>query len=134
MNKRVLIIDDDVYIRELYEEILKGEGYDVDIAENGEVGLEKLSAGGYDATLLDVMMPKLDGLGVLAKLKETPPKKPNGPIMLLTNLDHDPILDKAKELGAAKHVLKADILPPALVALVKEATETTPSTAPQPGQ
>lgn len=120
MNKRILIVDDDAYIRELYEEVLKDAGYDVTVADNGESGLALLMEGGYDLTLLDIMMPKLDGLGVLTKLRESPPKHANGPIILLTNLDHDPVLDQAKSMGAAHHILKADILPPQLVELVKK--------------
>lgn len=126
-----MVVDDDAFIRELYEEVLKNEGYDVTTAEDGEVALSKLLEGGFDAVLLDVMMPKLDGLGVLTKLKETKPKTPNGPILLLTNLDHDPMLDKAKELGASMYVLKAEILPPKLVELVKTAVANG---VPQPAQ
>ncbi len=133
MAKRVLIIDDDTYIRELYEEVLKGEGFDVVTAKDGEEGLTHLLAGGNDVVLLDVMMPKLDGVGVLTKLKESQPKTPNGPILLLTNLDHDPILDQATSLGVSQHLLKADMLPPTLVEAVNTALGT--STAPhQPAQ
>lgn len=118
MNKRILIIDDDTYIRELYEEVLKDAGYTVETATNGEQGLEKLKEGGFALTLLDVMMPKVDGLGVLRTLKELSPSAPNGPIIILTNLDHDPVLEQAKALGAHSYVLKADILPPQLVTLI----------------
>ncbi len=120
MEKRILIIDDDSFIRELYEEVLTDAGFTVTTAENGEAGLEQLRKGGFCVILLDVMMPKLDGLGVLTKLQETQSETPNGPIILLTNLDHDPILDTALKMGAATHILKADILPPALVELVKK--------------
>lgn len=123
MSNKILIVDDDAFIRDLYEEILKDEGFEVDIADNGETGLEKLLHGGYDLVLLDVMMPKLDGLGVLTKLKEAIPAPHNGPILLLTNLDHDPMLDQAKELGAHSHILKADLLPPDLIRVVKETTK-----------
>ena len=133
MGKRIIVIDDDIFIRELYEEVLKNEGYDVTVAEDGETGLSKLLEGGFSAVLLDVMMPKLDGIGVLTKLKESPPKKPNGPILLLTNLDHDPMLEKAKELGASQYLLKADVLPPKLIELVKNAVAAS-SAAPQPVQ
>lgn len=131
MPKRILIVDDDTDIRDLYEEVLTGAGYTVVTAENGEVGLQKLIEGGFDATLLDIMMPKLDGLGVLTKLRETPPKQPNGPILILTNLDHDPILEQTKALGAYSHILKADILPPALVQLIEDAMRQQPN-APLP--
>lgn len=134
MAKRILIVDDDSFIRELYEEVLRDAEFDITTAENGESGLAHLLEGGFDAVLLDVMMPKLDGLGVLTKLKESHPKKPNGPIILLTNLDHDPILDKAIELGAVSHVLKADILPPALVTLVNKTLSHSTNGTPQPGQ
>lgn len=121
MAARILIIDDDTYIRDLYEEILKGEGFDVEVAKDGQEGLSKLLNGGYAAVLMDVMMPKLDGLGVLAKLKESTPKNPNGPILLITNLDHDPLLDQAKALGAYGHLVKAELLPPMIISAVKEA-------------
>lgn len=131
MADRILIIDDDTYIRDLYEEVLKGEGFTVETAKDGEEGLIKLTAGGYQAVLLDIMMPKLDGIGVLTRLKETPPQAPNGPILILTNLDHDPMLDKALSLGAYTHLLKAETLPPALVTAVKDAIASGHS---QPGQ
>lgn len=133
MAKRVLIIDDDTYIRELYEEVLKNEGFEVVTAADGQEGLDHLLAGGNDAVLLDVMMPKLDGIGVLTKLKNAQPKAPNGPILLLTNLDHDPVLDQAAALGIQKHLLKADMLPPMLIEAVKTAVGLS-TEHPQPGQ
>lgn len=134
MAKRVLIIDDDTYIRELYEEVLKEEGFDVIAAKDGEEGLAHLLTGGNDVVLLDVMMPKLDGVGVLTKLRESQPKAPNGPILLLTNLDHDPILDQAVSLGVHKHLLKADMLPPTLIAAVHAALNKAATEPPQPDQ
>ena len=121
MSKRILVVDDDLYIRELYEEVLKGEGYDVDAAVNGEEALVKLQKGGYDLVLLDVMMPKLDGIGVLTKLSENPPQTKNGPILLLTNLGHDPILKEALNKGANRFVIKADMTPDQLIINVKKA-------------
>ncbi len=120
MAKKVLIVDDDVYLRDLYEEVLKAEGYEVTTAVDGEDGVGKLQQGGYDFVLLDVMMPKLDGLGVLKKLKETPPAIPNGSIVLLTNLAQDPIVNEAMQLGAKTYIIKADITPDQLVEKVKE--------------
>ncbi len=130
MTQRLLIVDDDPFIRDLYEEVFKGEGFEVTTAENGELGLSHLKNGGYDAVLLDIMMPKLDGLGVLTSLKENPPDQPNGPIILLTNLDHDPMVEKAKSQGAYSYVLKADVLPPQLVASVREAIESSKTRQP----
>jgi CheY-like chemotaxis protein len=120
MAKKILIVDDDAYLRDLYEEVLKDEGYEVTTAVDGEEGATKLAQGGYDLTLLDVMMPKLDGLGVLKKLKETPPTIPNGTILLLTNLAQDPIVTEAMQTGAKSYMIKADITPDQLVEKVKE--------------
>lgn len=120
MNKKILIVDDDRYIRELYEELLKSEGYDVDTAVDGEEGLSKITAGGFDLILLDMMMPKIDGHGVLVKLGENPPKTPNGPIILLTNLANDPVIDLSLKAGAKASFIKSDHTPEEVLALVKK--------------
>lgn len=120
MTKKVMVVDDDLYIRELYEEILKDEGYTVDSASNGEDALNKLKMGGYDLVLLDIMMPKLDGLGVMDALNRTPPPVKNGPVILLTNLDHDPLIKDAMSKGAAAFIIKADITPADLLGQVKK--------------
>ncbi len=128
-----MVVDDDLYIRELYEEILKGEGYTVDAAVNGEDALAKLKQGGYDLILLDIMMPKTDGLGVMDELNTNPPPVKNGPIILLTNLDHDPLIKDAMSRGAVAFIIKADITPPDLLAQVKkylEESSTPPSVPP----
>ena len=120
MAHKILIVDDDLYIRELYEEVLKDAGYEVSTAVDGEDGLSKVKVGGFDLILLDVMMPKLDGLGVLQKLSELSPKPTNGPIILLTNLSHDPIINEAMQHGASTYMIKADVTPDQLLAKVKE--------------
>ncbi len=90
MSKRILVVDDDQYIRELYEELLLGEGFQVESATDGEIALGKLQEGGFHLTLLDIMMPKLDGVGVLRALKEKSPKSCN--IYFI----HYPNIDKGK--------------------------------------
>lgn len=117
---RILLIEDDVYILDVYADIFSEAGFEPTTAIDGEVGLQKISDGGYDLILLDVMMPKLDGLGVLAALKKTTPKKPNGPIVLLTNLGHDPIIKEALSLGAKGFLIKSDLDPDQLVAEAKK--------------
>lgn len=117
---KVLIVDDDLYIRELYEELLKSEGHDVETAIDGEDGLNKSMSGGYDLILLDVMMPKIDGVGILKKLKEQSPTKPNKAIILLTNLANDPVIDVALQLGAKTFFIKSDHTPDEFIAKVKE--------------
>jgi len=111
MAKRILIVEDDKFTRELYEEFLKGAGLSVDTAIDGEDGLSKIKIGGYDLILLDVMMPKMDGLDVLRALKSEPPVVANGPVVLLTNLTHDPVINMAKDLGVKDNLVKSDITP-----------------------
>jgi CheY-like chemotaxis protein len=120
MAKKVMVVDDDLYIRELYVEVLKDEGYTVESATNGEEALNKLKEGGYDLILLDIMMPKLDGLGIMDALNKQPPPVKNGPIILLTNLDHDPLIKDAMSKGAVAFIIKADITPADLLGQVKK--------------
>lgn len=119
MAKRILLIEDDQFTRELYEDVFKAAGYDIESAPDGEVGLTKAREGGYDLILLDVMMPKLDGLGVLKGLKQSPPEKQNGSIVLLTNLAHDPVVKEAMANGAKASLVKADFNTDELVERVK---------------
>jgi DNA-binding response OmpR family regulator len=117
-NKRILIIEDDEAILRLYENVLKTAGFDVMTASDGKKGLETAQTGGFGLVLLDVMLPNLDGLGVLAELKKHPPQAPNGPTIILTNLTKDPILKQAQDLGAQDILTKVDFNPDQLVAKI----------------
>lgn len=119
MAKKILLIEDDVFTRELYEDVFGNAGYEIESAPDGEIGLTKAKEGGYDLILLDVMMPRLDGLGFLKGLKTTPPKKSNGPILLLTNLAHDPVVKEALATGAKDYLVKAEFNPDELLEKIK---------------
>ena len=121
-KKKILLVEDDQFTRELYEEVLKDAGFAIDTAIDGLDGLNKLKTQGYDLILLDVMMPKMDGLDVLRELMNNPPKVKNGPIVLLTNLTNDPVIDTAYWLNAKGHLVKSDITPGELVEHVKKYT------------
>ena len=118
-QKRILIVEDDVYIRDLYAEVLTEAGYAVETAVDGEEGLVKGKVGGYSLILLDVMMPKLDGLGVLQGLQKNPPQSPNGPVILLTNLAQNEVVQEALKTGAKDFIIKADLNPQELLARIK---------------
>lgn len=115
-----MVVEDDQNNRNLYQTVLSNAGFKVEVAADGGEGLTKCQAGGYDLVLLDVMLPKMDGVGILTELKKNPPKIPNKKIYLLTNLTHDPILKEAVSLGAIDVILKTDVNPEELVKKVKE--------------
>lgn len=117
---RILIVDDDLYIRDLYQEICTDAGYDVSIAVDGEDGLAKLRVGGYDLVLLDVMMPKKDGIAVLQELKDHPPQKPNNVILILTNLANVPVMEETLRKGAKGFLIKTETTPDILLEHIKK--------------
>ena len=96
-SKRVLIVEDDQFLREFYQELLGEEGYLIDVAADGEVGLNKLQGNVYDLVLLDIMLPKKDGLQILRELKIAPPSTPPT-IVVLTNLGQDAVIKECFNL------------------------------------
>lgn len=120
-KKRILVVEDETYLRELYVQILKDEGYDIDSAIDGEDAYNKMYAGGYDLVLLDIMLPKMDGLQILKKLKDNPSVKENKEVLLLTNLGQDAIVSEGVTLGVRGYLVKSDYTPDQLVKEVKNA-------------
>lgn len=110
-NKRILIIEDDQFLREFYEELLQSEGYHVESAADGDIGLQRLLEGGYDLVLLDIMLPKKDGLEILRYVQGHAPAKPNGSIVILTNLGNDAVIKQCFDLGAVGYLIKSALDP-----------------------
>ncbi len=108
---KILIVEDDQFLREFYQELLQSEGYQVSVAGDGEEALNKAQQGGFNLILLDIMMPKKDGLQVLRDLKVSPPSQPNGPIVVLTNLGQDAIIKQCFAMGAAGYLIKSAMNP-----------------------
>ena len=101
-NEKILVVDDDTNICELLRLYLTKEGYQVTTANDGEEGLEKFSQVKPDMVLLDVMMPRLDGLEVCRRIR----KMGNTPVMMLTAKGEtfDKVL--GLELGADDYMVK----------------------------
>jgi DNA-binding response OmpR family regulator len=119
-KQKILIVEDDQYIRELYEGILSEAGYEVTTANDGQEGLTKLEDVTPDLMLLDVMMPNLDGIGLLKELHAKHEKKLPHKIILLTNLAHDSVIDEALSLGAAGYLTKSELNPDEFLEQVKK--------------
>ena len=123
---KVLIIDDEKPIVKMYEEYLKTADIDVVSAFDGETGIGLAKAHQPDVILLDIIMPKLNGLDVLSKIKADPDIK-NIPVFLLTNLPEECSGDKAEELGAAGYLVKAENEPKMVVDVIKKAIKENPN-------
>lgn len=117
--KKILIVEDDQFLREFYQELLQGEGYMVDIAGDGEVALKKIWESDFDLVLLDIMLPKKDGVQVLNDLKMHPAKSPNLVIVVLTNLGQDTIIKRCFDLGAAGYLIKSAMNPDQVLTEIK---------------
>lgn len=110
-NIRILIVEDDEFLRDFYQELLTSEGYTIDVAADGETALTKIRQGGWSLILLDIMMPKKDGLQVLRDLKIQGPASPIGQIVCLTNLGNDTIINQCFSLGASGYLIKSALNP-----------------------
>lgn len=122
-KSKILIVEDDQFIREFYADLLIGEGYIVDTAIDGEIALTKIRQGGWGVILLDIMLPKIDGLQILKELKAQPAASSNGPIIVLTNLGNNTIINQAFNLGAAGYLIKSAMNPEEIL---KEITNFLP--------
>jgi CheY-like chemotaxis protein len=107
MATKVLIIEDDQLIQRMYGKIFTFEGYEVITASDGEEGLEKARTTTPTIILLDVMMPKLNGMQVLEKLKMDPATK-TIPVVMLSNLAGDNDIETALAKGAVKYIIKSE--------------------------
>lgn len=119
-QKHLLVVEDEPALNDLYTQIFTSEGYEVDSTPDGKKALELLSRGGYDLVLLDVLLPELNGIEILRKLKESPPQKPNNKIILLTNLGQDALIAEGISLGVRAYLIKSDYTPDQLINEVKK--------------
>lgn len=118
INKKVLIVEDELDLREALATAFLYEGFLTLTAEDGEAGFTTALSGKPDIILMDVLMPKMDGLEVLKKLRELDATK-NIPVIIMTALDD---LTKVQELiktDLEEYVMKSDISLSKIVEKVK---------------
>ncbi len=108
--RKILLVEDEASLKELYRELLFSEGFEVDVVEDGQAALESMRRGGYDLVLLDIRLPKLDGLQVLKQLTDEE-KENAGIIYMLTNFNDDTVIKEAYELGADGYLMKSAMTP-----------------------
>jgi len=115
---KILIVEDDPLMRRLYQKIFTFEKYEVESAEDGEEGLDKARKSKPTLILLDIMMPKMNGLQVLEKLKADPDLK-KIPVVMLTNLAGQKDAETALAKGAVKYIVKSEYEPKQVADMVK---------------
>ena len=116
---KILIIEDDPLMQRMYQKAFSFDGYEVEVAGDGVEGLEKIRTLKPTIILLDVMMPKMNGLDVLKKMKADPDLK-KIPVVMLTNLAGGSDAENALSLGAVKYIIKSEQEPRQVVNMVKE--------------
>lgn len=115
---KVLIVEDEESLRDVYREEFESEGFTVETAKDGHEGVEKMASFLPELVLLDLMMPRMSGFDVLKEAKQNPVLK-NIPIIVFTNINPD-VQDLLKNWGATSFLLKADNTPGQVVERARE--------------
>lgn len=116
---KIAVIEDDQAISQMYRFKFEAEGFTVQTAENGKLGLELAESMKPDIILLDLMMPMMTGDQMLEKMRATPWGK-DIKVVILTNMGEQEIPPKVKELGVSGVILKADMTPRQVADLVNK--------------
>ena len=119
-SKRILFVEDDRFISDMYSRVLTKAGYQLDFAYTGTEGLSKAQSGSYDLILLDIMMPEMTGIEILKALRgEDGSGMPDSRIIILTNLAQDVASQDALKAKADGYLIKADIVPSKLLKVIE---------------
>lgn len=118
MEQRIVIIEDDEMLNNMYSQKFKMAGYEVFSAFNGQDGLVLSDKEKPDLIILDIIMPKMDGFAVLKRLRKNEATK-KIPVLLLTNLGQEDDVKKGRELGAQDYFIKANHTPSEIIEKVK---------------
>lgn len=116
---RVLVVDDDSTLLDMYKERLVSSGYEVITAPNGEIALAKVVETLPHVILLDVMMPKINGFDVLNIVKSSPETK-NIPVIILTALSQENHKQKGIADGASDYIVKSEVMPKEVVEKIEK--------------
>ena len=119
MATKVAIVEDDPAISQMYRFKFEAEGYEVEVAGNGRLGLELVEKMKPDIILLDLMMPEMNGDEMLEKMRATAWGK-DIKVVILTNKGEQEIPDKVRTLNVQAVILKADMTPRQVAELVKK--------------
>ena len=130
---KILIVEDDVFMARMYFKIFSHANFEVEIATNGEDGMDKARSVSPDIILLDIMMPKMNGFQMLEALKGDPALN-SIPVIMLTNLAGDQDIEEAKKHGAADYIVKSNYTPRQIIDIINRILEGKKSSPINPAQ
>lgn len=115
--KKLLIAEDDFFIRDIYNQVFSMAGYTIELAVDGEDALKKIKAQAtpYDMILLDIMMPKVTGLDVLRQLRTMSAPVKETSVFILSNLGQQNIIEEAFKIGMDGYIIKSQMTPQQIV-------------------
>lgn len=115
--RKILLVEDEDILRDTYQLILSSEPYDIHVAANGQEAIELCKNLAFDLILLDLMMPIMNGVQFLEAFQ--PGHNAQTKIIIISNLSGGDMLSRALKLGAHRNVMKADMSPKQLLAMVR---------------
>ena len=119
-GEKILLVEDDLFLHDLYRDTLTSAGYNVISAKDGEEGLNLIKANpDANLLLLDLMLPKLNGIDVLKEIKKDERTKSLS-VIVLTNLNEEAIIQEALKLGANAYLVKVDYTPQQVIDMVHQ--------------
>lgn len=118
-KKKILIVEDDNFVAEVYFAKLSEMGYDSVLAQNGQEGMEMLKKNKVDLILLDILMPVMNGMEMLNEVKKSEEWK-NIPVILLTNVGEKESIQKVREMGIKNYLIKSHFTPAEVIEKIEE--------------
>ena len=115
----ILIVEDDPLVQKFYTILFKEEKYTIHLAVDGVEGVEKAKEITPDIILMDIMMPRKNGIDALKDIKADP-KLAQIPVVMLTNFGEQEFVKQSTEAGASAFIIKADVSPRQLITEVRK--------------
>jgi two-component system, chemotaxis family, chemotaxis protein CheY len=119
MKKSILLVEDDPFLIDIYSSKFKAAGFDVTVVEDGAMVFTKTKEIMPVLVILDLVLPHIDGWGILKQLKESQ-ETSSVPVVIFSNLSQKSDIDKASEMGAAEYMIKSQYTPSEVVEKIKK--------------
>lgn len=118
-NKKILLVEDDPFLVDIYSKKLQQDGFEVVCADNGQKALEFFAANTFDLVLLDLVMPDVDGWKILSKIK-APQAQNKTKVIIFSNLGQKLEVERGLQMGADKYLIKANYTPSEVVEEIRK--------------